>query len=402
MARYKLHTTRIYVEDEVGVKPIAPQNMIPSTISKLTMGRDLPNELMFFLGNADEYSGKAYGKDSLLGNMSLAFTPETLTLALFYVYGNDSMYAVSESWKSGTAYSVGDIVNHPNNTHSLYCLNSGTSDTTIPDITSVDAFDTVTDNTVTWVVRNLLYEYIGTSQSCISTFGIELQFKDALCEDEDIFFRYNGCRFENISLGKMGSDVALSTDIKIGAMSFENSISDTYVAQGGEDTYLTQPVLENCNLSVYVDGNIVHQSTELTMSTDRQATENKSTNLDNIVDYGGILSKGKGSFIFENAIYLRSEKQSKHTIDFVYTDGLGSSSTITFNNVLFDKSSPTIETDRYSMFNCDIMATGSRGSPSVQYSCICDNIGMIPPTPYVVDDIGNFVVDDFGNNIITD
>lgn len=77
--------------------------------------------------------------------------------------------ALADTWATGTAYSVGDVVSNTEGADACwYCITAGTSAGTGngPDTTAVDVNQEVTDNTAEWYLLGLGLAYVTAAMTC--------------------------------------------------------------------------------------------------------------------------------------------------------------------------------------------------------------------------------------------
>lgn len=372
MSRFKTKEIKIYKEDTYGTKPASPVNYILPTTTGFDVKENPNSEDLAFLVQDGEASDMAYGLSTVDGNIETVLTAEMLLVIASFLYsGSASANATVDVWVTNTAYTAGDIVNHSDGTHSLYCKVGGTSDATEPVISTLSEFDEVIDNGVVWVVRPILKRYQGNNKDCAKSFGLEMTLEDRECAgspDSDVFFRYEGCLLGTSEFGKSGGDVSLKTSLGIMATSFDDSIENaSYVAQGGTDVYLNQKYLENCHLSLLLDDAVITETTEGKITTDRNITSEPAIDCKHILAPGVISHKGSISTIFNSARYSRGQKRTPHDLKLVYDNGLGDNATIHFPIVKFGKVPPEVSTDKFTILTPEIMAIGTPTVPSADY-----------------------------------
>jgi len=379
MGRYSVKAIRLYKEASVGVKPASPNNLLLSSSNTFGLQENTTSEDIECIGDGGEASGVTYGASTFGGDLGFTLTGELMPIILNYLVGaSTKTAATTDVWATGVAYTVGDIVNHSDTTHTLVCSVAGTSHAaTEPDLTGLDEYDTIVDNTVTWTVRPTLQKYTGVRESCLPTFGVEIQMEDADCSGgtgDDAFIRYEGCYMNTGEFGKSGGDISLKSTIGIMASKSDNSMSPkdgSYEAQAGTDTALNKEFYTNCALSIYLDGVRVQDTSELKISYDRSITEEIGIDCEqgNIVEVGAIKIKGNTSLLFGIDEYTRGEDQTSHELKLIY-DYKGDVTTIIHPITKFGKTPPVIETSKFVKIAPEISCQGTSAVPSINYESI--------------------------------
>ena len=233
---------RWYKEDTVGVKPASPDNHLLASTEGFSVTETQKSEEVILVGSDGESSGKAYGNSDFAGDIGVVLTGDMMPLILHHAIGaGTKTAATTDAWATATAYVVGDIVNHSDASHSLVCLTAGTSDASEPTFTTEVEYDTITDGTVVWILRDTLNKYTGVREPCLDTFGLELLISGA-CEGEaDVLERTGGCYVNTVEFGKAGGDISMKTSLGVMGTNRDNSITNaSYPAQGGTDATMSK------------------------------------------------------------------------------------------------------------------------------------------------------------------
>jgi len=365
-----------YMEATPGTKPASPKNHVLASAEGFSVVETEKSEDVILVGNDGEASGKAYGSSSFAGDIGLVLSGDMMPLILHHGVGEATVTAgTSDDWVLSTAYTVGDIVNHSNDTHSLYCLTAGTSHTTEPTITTQDEYDQITDNTVTWVLRDTLKKYTGEREACLETFGLELTVTGACAGAGDEQERTGGCYINSLELGKSGSDISMKTSVNVIGTNRDNSITNaSYPAQGGTDYAMSKEYFGNCDLEVKLDDTTATNITNLKVVINRNvSTEDTLICAENIVSVGVISMDGSISGLFSTDLYEKGSNHTTHKLELIYTH-MGDTTTITFPNIVFEKSPIKVESQKNCMIDGKFSAIGSAATPSVNYVCISSTV----------------------------
>ncbi len=364
---------RWYKEDVVGTKPASPTNLLLASAEGFSVVETQASEDVVCIGGDGEAGGKAYGSSSFAGDIPLVLTGDLMPIVLHHAIGAADTVAdaTTESWGATTAYTVDDIINHSDGTHTLVCSGAGTSGSTEPVITSLNEFDTIADATATWTVRPLLQLYTGKRQSCLDSFGLELNISGACSGESDEYERTGGCFINTIEFGKGGSDNSLKTTVGVIGANRDSSITNaSYTAQGGTDVSLSKEYFGNCDLDVYIDNVIAQNITSLKTPINRNITSEDTLVCDsNIINVGTIAVDGSIAGLFSTDLYLKGNDHTPHELKLVYTHK-GDVTTITYPRIIFEKSPIKVEAQKNAMIDGKFTAIGDSTTPSVNYTCI--------------------------------
>ena len=361
-----------YKEATVGTKPASPDNHVLASAEGFSVVETEKSEDIVLVGNDGEASGKAYGSSEFSGNIDIVLGGDMMPLILHHGIGEATITAgTTDDWASTTAYTVGDIVNHSNNTHSLYCLTAGTSDSTEPSITSEVEYDQITDGTVVWVLRDVLYTYTGEREQCLDTFGLELNISGACSGESDVFERTGGCYINSMELGKAGGDISMKTTISVIGTNRDNSITNaSYPAQSGTDYAMSKEYFGNCDLEVKLDDVTASNITNLKVVINRNITTEDTLVCDtNIVSVGVISMDGSITGLFSTDLYEQGADHTTHKLELIYTH-MGDVTTVTFPRIVFEKSPIKVEASKNAMIDGKFSAIGDSTTPSVNYVSI--------------------------------
>ena len=364
---------RWYKEATAGTKPASPDNFLLSSAEGFSVVETEASEDIVCIGGDGEASGKAYGSSTFAGDIPMVLTGDLMPILLHHAIGEaDTMVdATAEVWVTLTAYIVGDMINHTDTTHTLVCLTAGESGGTEPVMTDLDEFDTITDGTVVWIIRPTLNLYTGERQSCLETFGLELNISGACSGESDEYERTGGCYVNTIEFGKAGGDNSLKTTVGVVGTNRDSSITNaSYEAQGGTDDELSKEYFGHCDLDVYIDNVIAENITNLKTPINRNITAEDTLVCDtNIVNVGIISVDGSIAGLFSTDLYLKGSNHTTHELKLIYSHK-GDVTTITYPNIVFEKSPIKVEAQKNAMIDGKFSAIGSSAVPSVNYTCI--------------------------------
>ena len=369
---YKAKEIRWYKEVTAGVKPASPDNHLLASTEGFSVVENEKSEEIVLVGNDGEASGKAYGSSEFSGDISVVLTGDMMPLILHHAIGAGTQAAATtDAWASETAYTAGDIVNHTNGTNSLVCLTGGTSDTTVPTITTEIEYDTITDATVVWILRDTLYSYTGEREPCLDTFGLELLVSGECDSATDVYERTGGCYINTVEFGKAGGDISLKTSLGIIGTNRDNSITnESYVAQSGTDFAMSKEFFGNCDLEVQLDGVTAVNITSLKTPINRNITTEDTLECGtNITSIGTIGIDGSITGLFSIELYEKGEDHTNHELKLIYSHK-GDSVTITYPQIVFDKAPIRVEAQKNATIDGKFTAIGSTAVPSVNYVCI--------------------------------
>ncbi len=374
MARFKVEAIRLYNEDSIGVKPVSPKNFLLQTATDFGLAEEPSTEDVETLSGGGEASGKLYGASAFGGDIPIVLTGEMLPFIANYLFGEATKAAATtDLWAATTAQVIGDLVNHSDGVHTLVCSKDGTTGGIEPDVSLEQEYAVISDDSTEWIVRPTLHRYTGTNEPCMSTFGVELQLKDADCagaSEADVYLRYGGCYLGTSEFGKSGEDISIKSSMAVKASNYDNNVSNTsYDPQGGTDVSMNKAYMENCNVLLYLDGTLMVDTTEFKMTTDRSLSEDKDISCGNIVYPGTIKHEGSASLLFGRDEFLRSELRTSHEYKIEYRNK-GDVGTIIYPDTRFGKTPPVVSTDKFTTLAPDIYAVGTDAVPSVNYDIV--------------------------------
>lgn len=139
--------------------------------------------------------------------------------------------AAQGDWTTGTAYTVGEIVNGTTpGTDDLVAYmvaGAGTSGVAAPDTTTLADRELITDNEIEWAVRKgSLKKYDGSLKACNDFFVVEVEV-EADCQVETLYFRKLGCRVNSLDLNFDKNTGMLTASINVlGSISQSNIKAD--------------------------------------------------------------------------------------------------------------------------------------------------------------------------------
>jgi len=363
---YLAKQLRWYKETVPGEKPASPQNMLIQTANAYSLNPNYPSEVITPIGAGGEASPKVIGTPDYSGDIGLVLTGELMPLILEHTFGTATKTSVTAAaWAAGS-YIKGDLVSHSDGTHMLYCEQGGITDATEPVLTGLSEYDTVTDGSVKWVVRNLLKDYVGQRESFPPTFGIEMTFDDGTTPIKE---RYGGCKINTIEFMKSGDDNGFKTTASIIAANGDDSLTNTaYPVQGGTDVSLNKVYFGACDLKILIDDVEVVNTTKASVTVNRNISTDKCVKCgDNIVQPGSISLEGSITCLMDTDTYLRMANREVHKLTFRYSYK-GDTADIIFNKIQFDRAPKTIDASKFVMLDSGFSAFGTDTINSVQYT----------------------------------
>ncbi len=368
---YIAKAIRWYKEDTVGVLPAAPVNHLISTAETFSVVETEKSEDIVTVGNNGESGGKAYGSSEFAGDVGLVLSGDMMPLLLHHGIGKPTRAAATaEIWVTATAYTTGDIINHTDGIHTLYCDESGTSAAAEPDMTGKVEYNTIMDGSVQWIIRDILYTYTGVREPCLDTFGLELTISGACSGETDVKERTGGCYLNTFELGKAGSDISMKTSIGVIGTNRDSSITNpSYPPQGGTDELISNEYFGNCDLEVRLDGITAVNITNLKVAINRNISAEDTLECDtNIVSVGSIGYDGTITGLFSSELYEMGADHDTHLLEMIYRHK-GDTTTITYPRIIFEKAPIKVETQKNAMIDGKFTAIGDSVTPSVTYEC---------------------------------
>ncbi len=376
MARFTTKAIRVYAEDDIGVKPAVPNNLILSPMTSYGIKEEYSSEDIECITDGGEATPMVYGRPTSAGDMGFKLTGELMPVIANFLIGTATQSAgTTDDWAGTTAVAVGDVVNHSDGTHSLYCQTAGTTDAAEPIVGVEEEYEEITDGTVVWVLRDVLYKYNGTRESCLPTFGIEVELEDSQClasPEATVYFRYEGCYMGTGGFGKAGADVTFDSTVSVMASSATNSLKPTggtYETQGGTDDVFNKEFFTNCDLEVTIDGVTVANTKEFKLDVDRQLEQEGLIDCTDLINIGIIKLTGTSNMLFDTAVYDRGINQTSHEVIFTYSHK-GDVAIFSLPTVRFSKTSPEIEVGKFVALSSTFSASGTADIPSISYEII--------------------------------
>lgn len=365
-------TIRWYEETTVGVKPASPTNFKLSSATGYNITEDQASEDVVCVGADGEAGGKSYGTSSFAGDIPLVLTGDLIPILLHHAVGAPTTVvdATSDSWTATTAVAADDIVNHSDGQHTLFCFTAGTTSGTEPDLTTASEFDKVTDGTVVWIVRPLLKLRTGKRESCLSTFGLELNISEGCSGGSEEYERVGGCYLNTVEFGKAAGDISLKATAGVIATNRTSSMEDpAYPAQCGTDVELPKEYINNCDLAVYLDGALATNLTELKVPINRNITSEPTLVCDeNIVSVGTIAAEGSINGLFSKEQYNKGANHDTAELKLVYSHK-GDVHTLIFN-IEFSKAPLTVEASKNVTLSGGFSIKGTTDNPSITYTSV--------------------------------
>jgi len=364
---------RWYKETVPGEKPLAPDNFLLRSADGYTVQETENSEEIIPIGASGEPGGKAYGASTYGGNVDMTLVGDMFPMLAHHAIGEATTKddAATDTWAGTTVQAVGDLVNHSDGTHTLYCQTAGTTGSTEPDITSLNEYQTVNDGTVTWVVRDKLISYKGKRESCLDTFGLELKLAGSCSGGSDVFERVGGCYINTVEFGKSAGDISLKASIAILGMNMDSSVTNpSYPPQDGSDAELSSEYIGNCDLDVYIDGVQMANLTSLKAPINRNITMDQTLICgENISNIGNLSIAGTVEGLFTEELYGWGVDKSQHELKLVYTHK-GDLMELTFPRIVFDKNPIGVVTQKSATISGGFTAIGDKTQSAVSYKVV--------------------------------
>lgn len=156
------------------------------------------------------------GTRSVEGSLEVPISADNAPFFMYHVLGKQVSKAAASTntWTAATAVVAGEIVNHSNTLHSLYCRTGGTTGGTEPDLSAYTTAQmgrdlTIVDNGVVWVIYPKLWKYVFTEGECLPPFLVENKIADACSGAAAIYERFGGLRPQSIPIGFTGDDITV-------------------------------------------------------------------------------------------------------------------------------------------------------------------------------------------------
>ena len=154
------------------------------------------------------------GATSVEGSLEVPISADNAPFLFYHALGQQvsKTAATTNAWATGVAVVTGDIVNHSNGLHTLYCRTGGTTGATEPDLSAYTTAqmgreEVINDNGVVWVIYPKLWDYVFTEGECLPPFAVENKIADACSGASAIYERFGGLRMQSIPIGFAGDDI---------------------------------------------------------------------------------------------------------------------------------------------------------------------------------------------------
>ena len=241
-----------------------------------------------------------YGTRSAEGSLEVPISADNAPFFMYHVLGKQVSKAAASTntWTAATAVVAGEIVNHSNTLHSLYCRTGGTTGGTEPDLSAYTTAQmgrdlTIVDNGVVWVIYPKLWKYVFTEGECLPPFLVENKIADACSGATAIYERFGGLRPQSLPISFAGDDITvLNVSIPMLGAKYSSSsevgfqdiatikaltpielIADNFSKQNLTLTFngLTTTSIEALNFAMTVDNGVTKKNT-LGINTARVST----------------------------------------------------------------------------------------------------------------------------------
>lgn len=156
------------------------------------------------------------GTRSVEGSLDVPISADNAPFFMYHALGKQVSKdpATTDVWMAATAVVAGEIVNHSNTLHSLYCRTGGTTGATEPDLSAYTTAqmgreEMILDNGVVWVIYPKLWKYVFTEGECLPPFLVENKVADACNGAGAIYERFGGLRSVSLPIGFAGDNITV-------------------------------------------------------------------------------------------------------------------------------------------------------------------------------------------------
>ncbi len=371
----------LYKETVKGVAPVTVDNGFLIKMLSFSLAESQAKETNPTLGAGGQAAKTDYGVSSFAGNFEVKYTGGIMPILLNHVIGKATKTAATaDDWTDATAYTVGQIVNHSNATHSLVAKavkGTGTSDSVEPDLTGLEDGDTIIDNPgadqIVWTVRVVLKKYSGQLESCLETCGIESEVQTG-CEAVPVTFkeRFGGLFFNTLELNKSGGNVIYKSSMPVVGMNRVDSEQVEYT-----DLVVTNEVNIPDNafgfddMTVSVAGSVPKDARSFSLTINRNTALEDALEKGTKVDNTPIPTvEGEVGLKFTLEEYKAAYENNSREVVITLAKPNGDSVVFTFPNVEFQRSPLSYSATEAIYLTLPLTAFGDSTVATVTYECI--------------------------------
>lgn len=382
-------------EDEENTIPSNPKGIVVSGLIQNTVKETQKSETNPTLNNGGQASKKDRGTSDYAGNLECKTMGDIMPFIATHTFGEAGSKALltSEAWVTATAYSAFDefdstldvvnkVVAHTNGVNMLVCYKAGTSGATEPTQQDIDdalaGNGKITDGTVVWIVRGLLYKYTGESEPCLPSFGFEIKGTAGCGGNVDFQKRYQQVYMQSFEMSKSSGQIIHKYAIPvIAGYATDNESNDSFTSVVDETGYTSQIMADNAfkydDCMIQFDDLEPVNSRNFRMMINRNITledaTKRNTKISNIPQ---MTVEGEVSLKFTKEQYLKSYNNESESIKVLCGKANGDVCHLTFPYVERDRVDPDWSTTEPAYLTTPLTASGDNTTKTFTYALISE------------------------------
>ena len=334
------------------------------------------------LGNGRGASQKAYGTLAIGGDLGMIWNTDNAPFLLKHGIGDATATANATvaTWGATTAYTIGDMVNHSNGTHTLVCKSAGTSDASEPSVASGRGAR-VTDGTVIWIIMPLLKEQSGVRGDCITSFGLEVEDDNSCGAVSDPqFTRYTGLHIGTLPISISGGMNAKKSSVSVTGMSEEDSIlvadaGGTYTDMANKAGYTVTEMISDYFLlqdcTFYLDGvKASIKTTAFEATINNTVGVEDALNDEKIESVGNVEVSGSFNMLMDKTLFAEASGHATKSAKFVFQKDNGCLMELEFPQFKLEKTFKAYDVAKSTMVSIPFSAFDTTTEKSVKWRTI--------------------------------
>ena len=384
---FRLTELRLYKEDTANVIPANPKTLLVDGLINFNVKETQKTEVNTKLNAGGQGSKKDRGSSDFAGNLECKTTGDLMPFIVTHVMGTpDSVVsAATDAWTTLTAYAkfekhtlAGDIVSLPGTpAYFLVCKKAGTTGATEPVPTKVGEI-IITDGDAVWEARKPIWKYEGSTQSCMSSFGVEGVSTSGCSLTPDTFSKRfegnylnsyefsksNGTVIHKYAMPVMGSSAVDSVIGNQDGSAFTSIVDET----GWTDVVTEDKAFQYDDLMIQFDDLEPVDARDFTMSINRNVTLDDALEIGTkVYDNATMVVEGSYSLKFTKEQYEKSYNSTAQVLKVLYGNDSGAVAHFTMPNVEADRVDPDFTTDKVHYMTPSLTASGDNTSHTISY-----------------------------------
>lgn len=389
---YKFDELVVYKESVENVMPSNPSALKVSGLINCSISDTQKTEANPVLSAGGQASKKDRGTSDYAGNMECKLMGDMMPFTVTHAIGKAVKTALtSEAWAQNTAYAkydpydltAGDVVLHTDGVHNLVCKVAGTSGATEPDLTGLASGDTVTDGTVTWIVRGVLYKYEGQSEPCLETFGAEYKATSG-CDgvSEEFKKRFQGNFLNSFEISKSNGTIIHKYSLPVVAMGAADNVSGNqdgtaFVSVKDEAGYAEQVMNElpfgYDDLQVKIGGAEPVNGRNFRMMVNRNVSlEDATARNKKVSNIPQMTVEGEIALKFTKEEYLKAFNNEEVEVIATFGKQNGDMAAFTFSETEKDRVDPVFTTNEPAYLTIPLTASGDSANPTINFVLVSE------------------------------